>query len=90
MGDFTTVESRFLLPAEVAEIFNISSSQVYALIRSGQLKAVKIGGRGVWRVERSALEAYIEQAYRDTESFLDEHPFGAVDSSPGAQDDDTA
>ena len=91
MGDFLTVESRFLLPSDVAEMLNISSSQVYALIRSKQLKAVKIGGRGVWRVERSAVEAYIEQAYRDTETFLDEHPFGLVGpSSEGSEEDDTA
>ena len=42
---------RFLQLADVAETLNISSAQVYALVRSGDLPAIKIGGRGQWRVE---------------------------------------
>lgn len=71
---------RFLTLADVAEILSTSNAQVYALIRRKDLKAVKIGGRGQWRVEVSALEAYIQQAYDDTDAFLDEHPF--IESSP--------
>jgi len=70
--------TRFLHVADVAEILNISVPQVYALVRRKDLKAVKIGGRGVWRIERSQLEAYIERLYADTEAFLDAHPFGEV------------
>ena len=66
---------RFLLLADVAEILNTSSAQVYALVRRGDLKAAKIGGRGQWRVEASELERYIERAYADAEKFIDEHPF---------------
>ena len=44
---------RFLQLADVAEILNISSAQVYALVRCGDLPAIKIGGRGQWRVEAS-------------------------------------
>ena len=33
---------------------------------------MKIGGRGQWRVEVSALEAYIAQAHADTERLLEE------------------
>ena len=32
--------------ASVAEILNTSSAQVYALVRRGELKAIKIGRRG--------------------------------------------
>jgi excisionase family DNA binding protein len=70
---------RFLQLADVAEILNTSSAQVYALVRRKELKAVKIGGRGQWRVEASELEAYIERAYADAERFIDAHPF--VESS---------
>jgi excisionase family DNA binding protein len=35
---------RFLQLTDVAEILNISSSQTYALVRSGELPAIKIGG----------------------------------------------
>lgn len=54
---------RFLTLADVADILNISASQTYALVRSGELKGIQIGGRSQWRVERTKLEEYIEQAY---------------------------
>jgi excisionase family DNA binding protein len=67
---------RFLQLADVAEVLNISAAQVYALVRSGQLPAIKIGGRGQWRVEASALEEYIARMYRETAEFVSSHPFG--------------
>lgn len=66
---------RFLQLADVAEVLNISGSQVYALVRRGDIRAVKIGGRGQWRVEASELEAYIERLYAASERFVAEHPF---------------
>ena len=71
---------RFLQLADVAEVLNISGAQVYALVRRHELKAIKIGGRGQWRVEASELEAYIQRAYADAEQFVREHPF--VEGSP--------
>ena len=56
---------RFLTLADTAEILNISASQAYALVRSGELPAIKIGGHGHWRVERSVLESYIEAMYEE-------------------------
>jgi len=67
---------RFLQLADVAEILNISSSQTYALVRSGELPAIKIGGRGQWRVERTALEDYIQRCYSETRAFVTAHPLG--------------
>jgi len=72
-------ESRFLTLADVAEVLNISASQVYALVRNGDLPAIKIGGRGQWRVERTQLEGYIERMYTQTRQFLDTHPFVDAD-----------
>ena len=66
---------RFLQLADVAEILNTSSAQVYALVRRGELPAIKIGGRGQWRVEASELEAYIQRAYVETREFVQEHPY---------------
>ena len=54
---------RFLTLADVTEVLNISAPQAYALVRSGELPAIQIGGRGVWRVEASELEAYIQRMY---------------------------
>lgn len=57
---------RFLTIADTAEVLNISANQVYLLVRSGELAAIKIGAAGHWRVERSMLEAYIEARYEET------------------------
>ena len=57
--------ARFLTLADTAEMLAISVSQAYALVRSGELPAIKIGGNGHWRVERSVLEAYIEGKYEE-------------------------
>jgi len=70
---------RFLTLADVAEVLNTSSAQVYALVRRGELPAIKIGGRGQWRVEASRLEDYIAEQYRQTEQYVAEHPFEESD-----------
>ncbi|MFX0539216.1 helix-turn-helix transcriptional regulator [Ornithinimicrobium sp. Y1847] len=57
---------RFLTLTDVAETLNVSLSQVKALVRSGDLQGVKLGGRGVWRVENTELEAYIQRMYEQT------------------------
>ena len=67
---------RFLTLADVAEQLNISAAQAYALVRSGDLPAIKVGGRGQWRVEATELEKYIERLYTETKQFIDTHPFG--------------
>jgi excisionase family DNA binding protein len=61
---------RFLTLTDVAEILNVSLSQVKALVRSGDLQGVKLGGRGVWRVENTELEAYIQRMYTQTREGL--------------------
>jgi excisionase family DNA binding protein len=69
------VTRRFLTLADVAEMLNVSSSQTYALVRSGQLRGIKIGGRGQWRVEESELERFIAERYQETEQFIADHPY---------------
>lgn len=73
---------RFLTLADVAEVLNISSSQTYALVRSGDLEGIKIGGRGQWRVERAKLESFIERMYEQTRDFVATHPLAEAES-PG-------
>jgi excisionase family DNA binding protein len=68
-------DARFLTLGDVADALNISASQTYALVRSGDLPAIKIGGRGQWRVEREQLESYISKMYEQTRQFVSEHPF---------------
>lgn len=57
---------RFLTLADTAEILNISANQAYALVRSNELPAIKVGTHGQWRVERSVLESYIAAKYEES------------------------
>ena len=69
--------------AEVAEELSVSLAQVYALIRRRDLRAMKIGGRGTYRIGRDDLEDYIQRAYDETARWIEEHPF-----AEGEDDDD--
>ena len=62
---------RFLLLADVADILNVSAIQARALVLSGELPAIKVGGRGQWRIEATELEAYIERKYAETRAMID-------------------
>lgn len=61
---------RFLTLADVAEILNVSAAQAYALVRSGELPAIQVGGRGQWRIEEQRLEGYIAMKYDETAARL--------------------
>jgi len=66
------VPPRFYLLADVAEQLNISLVQARALVTSGELPAIQVGGRNVWRVEARELEAYIQRMYEQTRSRIEE------------------
>ena len=66
---------------DVATILNVRPAQVYAMVRSGELPAVKLGGRGVWRVDRLQLEAYIERMHEHTAALARS---GSVSEDPPA------
>lgn len=57
---------RFLTVEQVAEELNVSVSQIRALLKSGELRGIQVGGRNVWRVAASDVEDYIAEAYRRT------------------------
>jgi excisionase family DNA binding protein len=66
--------ARFLTLEQVAEELNTSVAQIYALVRRGELVAIRLGGRGQWRVERRRLEEFIETLYEQTERYVRENP----------------
>ncbi|WP_051389080.1 helix-turn-helix domain-containing protein [Arthrobacter sp. 35W] len=72
---------RFLTLADVAEQLQISAAASYALVRSRELEAIQIGGRGQWRVEESKFEEYINRRYAATARLLEGGQAG-----PGAED----
>lgn len=66
------VMPRFLTLADVAEQLQINAPAAYALVRSGELKAIQVGGRGQWRVEEKMLEQYIEERYAEASRMIEE------------------
>lgn len=66
--------ARFLTLSDVAELLNIAPAQVYTLVRSGELPAIKIGARGQWRIEDKALEKFIARLYSSTAEFVIQNP----------------
>lgn len=62
-SETSVLERRFVTLEDVREVLAISSAQAYALVRSGDLRAIQVGGRGQWRVETVELEAYIQRSY---------------------------
>lgn len=65
---------RFFTLSDVAEMLNVAPAQVYTLVRSGELQAIKIGARGQWRVEDRLLENYIATLYVATAEFVAQNP----------------
>lgn len=64
MNDATPADvARFLTVADAAEVLQIAVTEVLELVRSGELPAIAVGAGRTWRIERVALEGYIEAMY---------------------------
>jgi len=68
------IEPRLFTLEQTARYLNVSRPQVYSLVRSGELPAIKLGGRGVWRVDRHQLDVYIEGLLEQTREWALSHP----------------
>ncbi|NQD90427.1 helix-turn-helix domain-containing protein [Paenarthrobacter sp. CM16] len=55
---------RFLTTERVAEELNVSVNQIRALLKSGDLQGIQVGGRNVWRIAAPDVESCIAEAYR--------------------------
>lgn len=54
---------RFLTLKDVQAEMQVSPEQAMSLVRRGDLRALQVGGRGQWRIERVEFEAYIQRQY---------------------------
>lgn len=59
----SSARARFLTPAEVAELLRVSSMTVYRLIKSGELRAARIGKS--YRISEADVDAYLEARFSD-------------------------
>lgn len=57
---------RFLTIEQAAEELNVKASLIRGLIKTGELRALQVGSRGMWRVGHQDVEDYIADAYRRT------------------------
>ncbi len=71
---------RFLKVSDVCKVLAISTNQAYSLLGSGQLRGIQVGGRGIWRIEESELESYIQRMYQENDK--------RVERERGGQDSD--
>jgi excisionase family DNA binding protein len=57
---------RFLTIEQAAEELNVKASLIRGLIKTGELRGIQVGARGVWRIGANDIEDYIAEAYRRT------------------------
>lgn len=77
-----TTPPRFIDVDAVADELAISRTQVYSLLRGGDLPAIQVGPKRVWRIERTKLEEYIERQYQATREAIERG-----DVEPSADDE---
>lgn len=56
---------RFLTLSDVADLLNVSAHQAYLLVRTGDLAAIRVGGRGEWRISEADLAEFIARQYAE-------------------------
>lgn len=61
---------RFLTIADTAEVLNVTVDEAFALVRSGELAAIRVGSDGPWRVECTVLESFIEAQYEEARRII--------------------
>ena len=62
---------RFVPLEHVQQELSISYLQALQLVRSGELRAIQVGGRKQWRVALAALEEYIAARYAETAAMVE-------------------
>jgi excisionase family DNA binding protein len=67
-------QRRFLTIEQAAEELNVKQSLIRGLIKTGELRAIQIGGRGQWRIGRQDIEDYVRATLA--------HPSGNVGYCP--------
>ncbi|WP_371419114.1 helix-turn-helix domain-containing protein [Pseudarthrobacter sp. NamE5] len=75
---------RMLSLEQVQEVLNLGMPSIYALVKSGELRAAQFGGRNVWRVREDDLAAFIDAAYEKTAERIASGQIPDVDTPGGS------
>lgn len=73
------MDYNFYTIADVADMLKVSPGAVRNLINNQELRAIQIGGRGLWRIEQNALEDFIKQQYQQSAQRLEAGQTVAID-----------
>lgn len=52
--------ARMVPPAAVAEALSVPVDDVIELVRQGQLRGMRVGSPGQWRIDEASVTAYID------------------------------
>lgn len=52
---------RFLTLVDVQDVLNVSERTAYSLVRSGEIPAIQVGAKRVWRIEQDDFERYLDE-----------------------------
>lgn len=52
---------RMLTLADVARVLGVTVPTARGLVRRGDIRGFQVGGRGMWRVEQSELDDYVQR-----------------------------
>lgn len=60
MSDDPTSGRRLLTPAQVAEVLGVTVDEVMQLVNSAQVRGMRVGASGVWRIEEDSVAGYLD------------------------------
>jgi len=60
MPDAVVPPTRFLAPAQVAELLAIEVEEVIALVLAGELRGTQLGSPARWRIEECSVTEYVD------------------------------
>lgn len=55
--------ARFMTLEDVCDTLDVSPAVVYGLVRSGNLPAIQVGPKKVWRIEHVRFEHWVRDQY---------------------------
>lgn len=61
MPETPSADVRFLAPAQVAEVLQVSVDEVVALVLEGRMRGARIGSPAQWRVEEASVAEYLDE-----------------------------
>ena len=59
-------DARLLTPSQVAEVLAIDPDQGVVVVMAGQLRGMRVGESGQWRIDEMSVESYLDDQVEQT------------------------